>query len=215
MLRLAPLAFPCRAGERGLRERGQVKAALSLTRSIQAVLDAQAGHLAEVAQISREGDRVEAEGHAGDAQVWRSDARPLGSPVAKNGVAGVGSREQSPVAEFWPPGCAESARKPPRAARLVDRLQRTRETLDRKATCRTSLILVFSSRLEREWGQATFFDRTNNRWGSELLGMGSFCCRTRSAVNKCRLTLISLFPPALSESRSRGGGTGRAAPPAE
>ena len=58
-----------------LRERGQsVKAALSMTRSIQPVLDAQAGPLPEVAQISREDDRVEAEGHARDAQVWRAEA---------------------------------------------------------------------------------------------------------------------------------------------
>ena len=95
-------------------ERGQsVKAAPSMTRSIHPVPDAQAGHLPEVAQISREDDRVGAEGHAGEAQVWRSDAHSLGSPVAKHGVSGVGPREQSPVAEFWPPGGAESARKPP------------------------------------------------------------------------------------------------------
>jgi len=43
-----------------------------------------------------------------------------------------------------------------------------------------------------EWGQATYFDRANNRWGSELLGMGSFFRRTRSAVNKCRLTRMAL-----------------------
>ena len=56
-------------------------------------LDAQAGHLAEVAQISREDDGADAQGHAGDPQVWRADSHPLRPQVAKNGVAGVGPRE--------------------------------------------------------------------------------------------------------------------------